>query len=485
MRETTQMLTRLAILCGLTASAAIAVAAERPNFVFIIADDVSADDLAPYGNPSIKTPHIDRLAAEGLVFDRAYLTTSSCSPTRCSIITGRYPHNTGAPELHLPLPAGQFLFPQALREAGYYTVLAGKNHMGAEIQPAFDQVTGPKGPGGERQWVQHLRQRPRDKPFFMWFASTDAHRDWQETEHDPQYDSADMIVPPFLFDGPETRGDLAQFAHEVSRLDRFVGKVIGELQRQGVAENTYLIFTADNGRPFPRCKTRLYDSGTKPPLIVWRPGTVEPGRTSSLVSVVDIGPTILSLAGVELDPRLQGVNFAPILADPQAVVRDYAFAEHNWHVGQAHERSVRHGDWLYIRNAYPELQTMCIESGPQFPAGKELWDAHDAGKLNADQQDVFLKPRPAEELFQVRDDPHQLRNLVGAAGHTDRLAELREVLDRWADETGDSVPAHPTPSSSPIGKRQGMEPGFPRGDLPGADRGAIGVMASGPIRERP
>lgn len=473
----------LTATCVLAVALNVAAAAERPNFVFIIADDVSADDLAAYGHPTTKTPNIDRLAAEGLVFDRAYLTTSSCSPTRCSIITGRYPHNTGAPELHMPLPGGHFLFPQALRAAGYYTVLAGKNHMGPEIRPAFDKVTDPKGPGGERQWVQHLKQRPQDKPFFMWLASNDAHRDWQATDLEPHYDGGQVVVPPFLFDGPMTRQDLAEHAHEISRLDRFVGNVRKELEREGVAENTYIIFNADNGRPFPRCKTRLYDSGTKPPLIVWRPGTIKPGRTSSLVSVIDIAPTVLSLAGMEIDPRLQGVSLAPILADPQATVRDYAFAEHNWHVGQAHERSVRHGDWLYIRNAYPELQTMCIESGPQFPAGKELWDAHDAGKLNADQQDVFLKPRPAEELYQVRDDPHQLQNLAGVERHADKLAELRVVLDRWADETGDSVPAHPTPDSSPVGKRQGMEPGFSRGDIPGADRGAMNINAPGPVRE--
>ena len=168
--------------------------------------------------------NLDRLAAEGEVFDRAYLTTSSCSPTRCSIITGRYPHNTGAPELHMPLPAGQFMFPQALREAGYFTALAGKNHMGPAVDAAFDVITPGTGPGKERDWVQRLRERPQDKPFFMWFASFDAHRDWQTTE-DTLYDPAKVVVPPFLVDGPLTRKDLADYYHEISRLDRFIGKV--------------------------------------------------------------------------------------------------------------------------------------------------------------------------------------------------------------------------------------------------------------------
>jgi arylsulfatase len=461
------------------------VAGDRPNFVFIIADDVSFDDIGCYGNPVVKTPNIDRLAAEGRMFDRAYLTTSSCSPTRCSIITGRYPQNTGAPELHMPLPAGHFLFPQALRAAGYYTVLAGKNHMGPEVRPAFDQVTDPAGPGGERQWVRHLRDRPKDKPFFMWLASTDAHRDWETTERDPRYDPTQVVVPPYLFDGPQTRQDLADHLHEVSRLDRFVGNVRNELERQGVAENTYVILTADNGRPFPRSKTRLYDSGTKPPFIVWRPGNIEPGRTASLVSVIDLAPTILELAGVPADKRLQGVSFAPILADLQATVRDYAFAEHNWHVGQAHERSVREGDWLYIRNAFPELPSLCAESGPVFPAGKELWAAHDAGQLGPDQQDVFLKPRPAEELYHVKNDPHQLHNLAADVGHAETLDQLRRVLDRWVDETGDSVQKRATPGVAVAGGRQHLRPEFQRGDMPGADRNAFDVNAPGPVRRSP
>lgn len=457
-------------------------AEERPNFVLIIADDVSDNDLGCYGNPTIETPNIDRLAAEGLAFDRAYLTCSSCSPTRCSLITGRYPHNTGAPELHLPLPAGQFMFPQALREAGYYTVLAGKNHMGGEVKAAFDKVTGPAGPGGELDWVKHLQERPRDQPFFMWYAAVDAHRDWQMNQREPHYDPAAMRVPPYLVDGPITRQDLAEHAHEISRLDFFVGKVVGELERQGVAENTCVVFMADNGRPFPRCKTRLYDSGVKTPLVVWRPGAVKPARTDSLVSTIDLAPTVLELAGLPIDERVQGVSLAPILAKPQAVVRDYAFSEHNWHVGAAHERSVRQGDWLYIRNNLPELQSVCAESGPVFPAGKELWEAHEAGTLSDDQQDVFLQPRPADELYNVKTDPHQLHNLATDEAYEKKLAKLKHVLARWTEETGDSVPAEPTPGVKLFGAKQHTEPAFHRGPMPGADRGAEKITADGPVR---
>jgi arylsulfatase len=331
--------------------------------------------------------------------------------------------------------------------------------------------------------VKHLKERPKEKPFFMWFASLDAHRDWQQNNREPRYEPAKMRVPPYLFDGPITRQDLADHAHEISRLDFFVGKMVAELERQGIAENTYVIFTADNGRPFPRCKTRLYDSGVKTPLIIWRPGAIEPARTNSLVSTIDLAPTVLELAGLPIDERVQSVSLAPVLADPRAITRDYAFSEHNWHVGAAHERSVRHGKWLYIRNNLPEIQNMCAESGPVFPAGKELWDAHDAGTLNEFQNVVFLQPCPADELYNVKDDPHQLHNLAGDPAHAATLAELKKVLARWTDETGDSVPENPTPSVALFGGRQHLEPSFQRGPMPGADRGASHVKASGPVRD--
>jgi N-sulfoglucosamine sulfohydrolase len=458
----------------------------RPNFVFIIADDVSPDDLRCYAESPVKTPHLDRLAAEGLVFDQAYLTTSSCSPTRCSIITGRYPHNTGAPELHMPLPADQFMFPAALREAGYFTVLSGKNHLGPNIDKAFDEITPGRGPGKEGDWVRHLRERPQDKPFFMWFASFDAHRDWETTEPDPIYDPAEVVVPPYLVDGPLTRKDFAHYYHEISRLDRFIGKVRAELERQGIAENTYVIFTADNGRPFPRCKTRLYDSGVKTPFIVWRPGALKPGRTESMMSVVDVAPTVLQLAGVKIDPRVQGVSLAPIMQDHAATVRDYAFSEHNWHVGQAHERSVRDGRWLYLRNAFPALQSLSVESGPQYPAGQELWAGYAAGALAPEQMDVFLQPRPAEELYDVAADPHQLRNLLAepssAREHEAELVRLRGLLDRWTEETGDTVPQRPTPGVSVLGRGQGMRDGFQHLELPGEAKSAATINAPGPVR---
>jgi N-sulfoglucosamine sulfohydrolase len=448
-----------------------------PNFVFFITDDISPEDLGPYGNKVVKTPNLDRMAAEGLVFDNAYLTASSCSVSRTSIITGRYPHNTGSPELHLSLPVDQRTFIQELRAAGYHTLISGKNHMGKPEDLGFEK-SGPGGkPAGSEDWIELLGERPKDRPFFAWLGSYDAHRSWQINDLAPVYDPAAVEVPPYLVDGPLTRQDLADYYHEVSRTDHYLGEIFKELERQGIAQDTYVVYLTDNGRPFPRCKTRLFDSGIKAPLLVWRPGVIQPARTASLVSAIDLSATFLELAGVEAPPTIQGVSFASVLKNPSAATRDFAFAEHNWHVFNAHERMVRHGDWLYIRNNRPNQQNMCVESDDTFPAGTELWAAHAAGKTTRAQQDVFLNPRPAEELYHVGQDAHQLFNLATDTTYQETLQELRTVLEQWTEQTGDTNPDNPTPDRVP-----GKKGEQPWGELPGESANATAINHPGPVR---
>ena len=246
----------------------------RPNFILIIGDDISVDDFGCYGHPNIRTPNIDLLAESGMRFTNAYLTTSQCSPTRCSVITGRYPHNTGAPELHTALPEGQVTFPQALNDAGYFVAAAGKWHMGDHARQAFDVIVDGK-PGGEERWVEVLRERPKEQPFFMWFASHDAHRSWAPDPESPPHKPEEAVIAPYMIDTPSVREDMAGYYDEIQRLDRYVGLVVQELESQGVLEDTFILFMADNGRPFARCKTRLYDSGVKTPFIIplarWAP----------------------------------------------------------------------------------------------------------------------------------------------------------------------------------------------------------------------
>ncbi|MDF1825623.1 MAG: sulfatase [Verrucomicrobiales bacterium] len=449
--------------------------------MFFITDDISQGDTATYGGP-VPTPNMDRLASMGMTFENAYVTASSCSPSRNSIITSRYPHNTGASELHTPLPRNQWKFPGRLRRSGYYSVLSGKNHMSydgvkddpSRLAEAFDYIDEGGRPSGSENWIKLLQNRPENTPFFFWFGSHDAHRDWQFTKEAPEFSSHEVVVPPYLFDGKKTRRDLAGYYHEVARTDFYLGKLLDELEAQGITESTYVIFTSDNGRPFPRSKTRLYDSGAKVPLLIAGPG-IRPGEASdSLVSLIDIGPTVLELAGIEIPERFQGVSLVPLFEDPAARVRDYLFAEHNWHTYPANERMVRFENWVYIRNYNHEDQNLCAESSDRFPAGKELWNAEADGMLKNEQRDVFLQPRPFEELYDVMSDPDQFSNLVKVSEHREVLHHLRGILDQWREETGDTISKDPTSVIGNISPEQ-------RGEQVGAALGAEHILNSGPV----
>ena len=196
-----------------------------PNLIVFIADDVSWDDLGCYGNEYVQSPNIDLLAKDGIVFKNAYLTTSSCSPSRNSIITGRYPHNTGAAELHSMPPIDMISLPEILKSKGYFTLQAGKFHMGDYAIRGFDEVHDDKiinGKGGEEYWEEAIENTPNDQPFFMWFASYDAHRTWGENQFTGTHNVNEIKVPEYLIDGPETRLDLVNYYDEITRFDYYI-----------------------------------------------------------------------------------------------------------------------------------------------------------------------------------------------------------------------------------------------------------------------
>lgn len=421
--------------------------APPPNVVLLIADDLGADDCGPFGNRAVRTPNLDRLARGGMRFDRAFVPASSCSPSRCSLLSGRYPHSHGAPQLHQPLPAGQPNLAALLRAAGYWTALAGKTHVGKDALAGFDVMNAGGGPSGCEQWVTTLRQRPRDRPFFAWLAAVDPHRDYQAGAIPEPHRPADAVVPPYLPDTPEVRADLASYYDEVSRLDRFVGAVLDELDRQGVASNTLVLFLSDNGRPFPRCKTTVYDSGCRTPLIArWPAGGVRAGSTTaSLVSTIDIAPTLLGLAGAPIPAAVQGRGFASVLRDPAAKHRDFVFLEKNWHDFDDHARAVRSARYRYVRNGYRDVPMTPPADAVRSPTFQAMLTLFDAGKLPPEQRTCFTTPRPAEELYDLDADPHELRNVVADVKYADALVAHRRALEEWVKETDDRLPATRTP----------------------------------------
>jgi len=459
---------------------------EQPNIVFIIADDISWNDFGCYGNADVMTPNIDRLAREGLKFNNVYLTASSCSPSRTSIISGRYPHNTGAAELHTPLPEHLTPFPLQLKEAGYFTAASGKWHMGEAAKRAFDTLTITNfGPGGEKHWLNMVKERPDGKPFFLWLAAIDAHRDWSaDTIPDP-HDPAGLSVPVGLADMEETRQDLASYYNEVKRFDRYVGLVHREIIRQGEASNTLIIVCADNGRPFPRAKTRVIDAGMKTPFIAWWPrGISHPGEeVDALVSIIDLAPTLTSLAGVTPDRYYQGKSFEHLFSEPGAAFRNYAFAEHNWHDYEAYERMVRSDEYMYIYNGRHELANQGPADAVTSPSMMDILDLSEQGETDEAMEDVILVPRPMRELYLVDEDPSQLENLAEVPGYKGVLDEMQEVLTRWQEETYDTEPeviTHDWYLRKARSYVKTDQHGI-RGEMPGTALRADTVTSSGPF----
>jgi N-sulfoglucosamine sulfohydrolase len=440
----------LTLLAGCAGGPSMSLSA-APNFLLFIADDLAWDDLGAYGHPTLRTPNIDRLAVEGMRFDRAYVTTSSCSPSRASLITGRYPHATDAEQLHWRLPPDQTTFVERLRRSGYWTAAAGKWHLGDAVKDRFDVVREAdpagfiKGAGssssGCEDWVRTLKERPKDKPFFLWLAAIDPHRDYAPGS----FKAEDVVVPPYLPDLPEVRKDFADYYGEIERLDRFVGETLAELERQGASENTVVIFLSDNGRPFPRCKTTLYDSGIRTPLIVRWPARIAAGSVcGSLVSTVDVAPTLLSLAAVEAPPTLQGRSFAPLLENPGTSIREHVFAEKNWHDYEDRSRAVRTLKYKYIRNDYPDLAGTPPADGVRSPTFQAMRRLRDAGRLEPEQRQCFGK-RPEEELYDLEGDPHELQNLAADSRYARILDRLQDALEAWEASTQDAKPGARTP----------------------------------------
>ncbi len=421
------------------------------------------DDAGAYGNPHIRTPNLDSMAANGMKFTNAFLTTSSCSPSRASLITGMYPHQTDAEQLHMPIPAAKITFIEKLRNDGYWTAQAGKWHMGDAIMDRFDFLASEKAfldkatdgetpdlpasdGSGCHLWLPTLNHRPDNKPFFLWLAAVDPHRPYSEGIISRPHTTDEVIVPPYLPDTPDVRRDLALYYDEISRLDNYLGKIIAELESEGIEENTLILFISDNGRPFPRDKTTMYDGGIKTPFILQWPAVVKPGTISaSMVSAVDIAPTFLKIAGIEPGDNFVGKDFSPILTDPDKEVREFIFAQAHWHDFERMYRAVRDKRYKYIRNFFPDLPNTPPADALRSLTFRSMLELKDKGKLNEAQMNVFVVPTPKEELYDTENDPYELHNLASDPAFNDVLESKRRILRGYMDAANDNIPETRTP----------------------------------------
>lgn len=427
-----------ALLIGVAFSSisrlAVAEESARPNILVLLADDVSWKDFGCYGNKAVRTPNINHMAC-GLRFTNAFLTTSSCSPTRISVLTGKYPHATGAEDLHMPLPAGQRLVSSYLQSAGYFTGHMLKTHYGPNGMKQF-------------QWYsKNVAEFPKfldeagERPFFMWVGFRDAHRPYKPGAVDPPHDPAKVQVPPYLADTPETRADLALYYDEIARMDGHIGQMTAELKRRKMSDNTLVVFFSDNGMPFPRAKGTLYDSGIGTPLLMTWPRVIPHCSVhKGLESVIDLAPTFLEVAGIEKPADMQGSSLFDVIKGPSQPGVEYVFSERNWHNCDHHMRSVRSQRFKLIWNPYTEVPFGHPSDCSRCPSWNALQSLKKSGGLAPQQALIFKSPRPKFELYDLEADPWEFHNLAADAKYSGQLAELKIALEDWRKRTGDVSP---------------------------------------------
>lgn len=417
----------------------------RPNIIVFVADDAGMD-FGCYGNKGIKTPNIDKLAKRGIRFQNAYLTSPQSSPSRTSMMTGQYAHTIGTEDLHNPLDSSTKMMPYYFNQAGYSTGVMLKTHWGPNGDRQFSRVikAGYKPNQGDltNETYQNYRKfldDSKDKPFFLWVGFIDPHRPYNR-EICPQVNDPETVdLPAFLVDTEDTRRDMADYYDEISRMDRNIGTMLADLEARNLLDNTIIVFLSDNGRPFPRCKGSLYDTGIQTPLIfVWdnhiTPNTL---HHNGLVSTVDLAPTLLSLAGISKPDSMYGESFKDLLFDSDKRGRDYIFSERNWHDTDEYIRCVRTEKYKLIYNAYYELPhgvTMDLGSSLSW---YDLKAAQKKGTLSKEQALLFNAPRPMIELYDLEKDPDEFNNVADVREYREIGMKLAKLLVNWQKETKD------------------------------------------------
>ncbi|HSB16238.1 MAG TPA: sulfatase [Bryobacteraceae bacterium] len=418
--------------------------AARPNILWITCEDTSPD-LGCYGDSWARTPNLDRLASQGARYTNAFSVYGVCAPSRSSIITGMYPASIGTHHMRsqgVPPPYVK-CFTEYLRAAGYYCTNNSKTDYNFPAPlTAWDE-------SGNRA---HWRKRPKDQPFFSVFNITTTHESqiWPANNAkatailapEERHDAAHAKVPPYYPDTPLTRCDWANYYDLVTAMDKQAGGLLRQLENDGLAENTIVFFYGDHGRGLPRAKRWAYEASLHVPLIVRRPGTIAPGAvTDRLVSLMDLGPTLLSIAGVEIPKYMQGRAF---LGDRAAQPRKYVFGARD-RMDEAYDliRAARDGRFHYIRNLQsckPYAQYIdYMETGQTM---KEMRRLNKASQLQGPQRLFFVPEKAPEELYDIPSDPHCIHNLAAAPAHQNTLKRMRAAVDEWMSEIKDlgSVP---------------------------------------------
>lgn len=469
---------RLSVLpatAALSASAraqeSTAAAADRPNILLVLTDDHSNPHVGCYGNADIRTPNLDRFAAEGMRFERAYVTSPQCVPSRASLMSGRSPVGIQMTRFSAPLPADVPIYPEALRRAGYYTGLAGRTYHldGSRVPMETERVfrernlrtmrnrldsvrtSGGRADESVRQFAEFLDAVPKGKPFFLQLGFSEPHRPLDKNAIPDPHDPAKLRLPTHFPDTPLVREDFARYYDEISRFDAAFGRVMNELERRGLEKNTLVVFMGDNGGALLRGKGTLYELGIRVPLLVRWPDVVRPGASAdTLISGEDLGPTLLDAAGLSPLPGMTGKSFLPLLRGQQQAFtgRSYAFSERGAHGSGLPSGSGAFDLGRCVVSPTHKLIYNALWQIPYSPvdfAGSLLWKdlqaRHAAGTLGKELGRIyFSSTRPMFELYNLKADPSEMNNLVGKADAAAVEKDLKSALQEWMIVERDFLP---------------------------------------------
>jgi len=434
-----------------------------PNIVLIVSDDHGIDALGAYGNPIIKTPHLDALANNGVRFVNAFCTSASCSASRSVILTGKYGHATGHyghthDYHHFSTYDSIKSLPVILKEAGYKTGRIGKYHLAPEQVYAFDEVI----TADPRNTVEMAKNSSNfiktEAPFFLYFCTDDPHRGYpykQENWHQPNpfgnktegyegvlpitYTPEEVLVPDFLPDSEETRAELVQYYQSVSRMDQGIGLLINNLKKNNKYDNTLIIYISDNGIAFSGAKTTVYEPGIKLPCIVKQPKARQKNMTNdALINWADLTPTILDYAGLNLSPlKFHGKSFKSILNQEHVKGWDETYAAHNFH-----ELTMYYPMRVIRQRKYKLIWNIAWEQS--YPFASDLWDSSTWQEVHINQKELYGKRkvsdylhRPQYELYNLESDPDEIENLAYIKEYQSILLELKDKLRTFQLKTSD------------------------------------------------
>ncbi len=414
---------------------------KKPNIIWLMAEDMSTD-LECYGMPDVKTPNLNKMASEGVLFKNAFVTNPICSPSRSAMMIGTHQVKTNThhhrSNREVPLDPQFKPFTSLLRDAGYTTILGhhGVKGKGRKIDVNFKHE--PLGPwDGKTQFGlfdKYDTFEKEDEPFFAQIQLVVTHRGdwWDDVRNESKHpiDTETLTLPPYMADHPAIRLDWAKYLDQIEYMDNEVGMIFKELEAKDMADNTIVIFIGDNGRCNIRGKGYLQDPGLRIPFIIYYPSEFKGGDIrKNVVSATDITASIIDFAGIDVPDYMTG---NPIFSED--FNRQYTYGARDlWDEIEEKSRAITSGNWSYIRNDKPEVPYDAHQAYLEFyrPAVHVMRTLYKEGKLNDHQKPFFEPTKPKEELYNLKEDPHQLNNLANNPEFKDVLEKLRKETEKY------------------------------------------------------